>query len=478
MEVTRTKDQKRQLLKTFLRDISQKSAIDIIIDEYLNNVKPVENLKKINEIPFSSQRKFNACIYQNYTLILGAPEILLEKNNPVISSIKRYEKDAYQVLVFGTIIGKYQETDDQIKKKFQLLAIILIEDAIRREASSTLNQLAKENIHYRIISGDSPETVTAIAKKINPQVSVKIISGNELDSLNSREKEKAILENIIFASVKPEQKKEIVNTLKKNKLFTIMVGDGANDVLALQASNLGVAMSGSSSMAKDVADIVLLNNSFTTLPEVLYEGRRILTNIQTIASIYLIKNISYILTIFLFLMFKFDFPFNIQHIQLSSFLIIGIPSFFLAFEKHNFKASDEGFIQRLLLFSGIIGIGNTIIHMLIFFFFHIIGYAFIYERSLLLTVSIFLGISNVLLIYRQHYSIQEILQRKKLITILCTILILFFATYFYYLTRNFFRISDISIIDIFICAFFSIIGFLCNLLVLKQFHLIKYSEKT
>jgi len=279
----------RQLLKTFLRDVTQKNKMNETLEKYLASVTPVESMQKVNEIPFSSARKYSACMYKDSTLILGAPEVLLEKNSKAFTYGESYTKQSYRVVTFGEMTGQYKEKDGDIQKKFHPLLVIAIDDPVREETPGTLAQLTKENIQYRIISGDSPDTVSAIAKKINKDYPANAISGDELDTLQGEALEKAILEHTIFARIKPQQKQEIVRTLKKNKLFTIMIGDGVNDVLALKESDLGVAMNGGSSMAKDVADVVLLNNSFATLPMLLYEGRRIITNIQTIANVYLIK---------------------------------------------------------------------------------------------------------------------------------------------------------------------------------------------
>lgn len=371
-----------QLLKTFLRDVTQKNKLNQALEVYLKEIKPLESLRKINEIPFSSERKYSACVYEDITLVLGAPEMLLEKNNKAFTNVEAYTKESYRVVTFGTVKGQYQEKKGDIKKKFQPLAVIAIDDPIREETPGTLEQLTKENIQYRIISGDSLDTVTAIAKKINKDYPANAISGDDLGKLEGQPLEKAILTHNIFARIKPHQKQEIIRTLKKNKLFTIMIGDGVNDVLALKESDLGVAMNGGSSMAKDVADVVLLNNSFSTLPILLYEGRRIIANIQTIANIYLIKNISSIVTILMLGFIGFRFPFDPKHVELSSFLIIGMPSFVFAFEKHKFSTTDEGFIKRLLLFSGIIGFGNALVYTTLYTYYDLLSDRLFYSRSI------------------------------------------------------------------------------------------------
>lgn len=466
----------KQLLKTFLQDVTQKNKLNDALETYLKNIQPITEYKKINEIPFSSERKYSACIYDDFTLVLGAPEMLLEKSAKEFKEIEIYTQEAYRVIVFGKVKGQLNVKDGDIKKIFSLLAIIAIDDPIREDIPGTLDQIIKENIQYRIISGDSLDTVTAIAKKINNHYPINAISGENLDQLKGIELEKAILDHNIFARIKPHQKQLIIKVLKKNKLFTIMVGDGVNDVLALKESDLGIAMNGGSSMAKDEADVVLLNNSFAILPMLLYEGRKIITNIQTIANIYLIKNVSSISTILMLGFIGLRFPFSPEHVELSSFLIVGLPSFVLAFEKHNFKTTDEGFIKRLLLFSGIVGFGNALVYTTLYTYYDLTSTILFYSRSILLTSVIFLGINNLFIIYLQHYSFEEILKRKIFVSLIIVIIASFISCLFFAPTRNFFDIREIKLIDLIISFCFSLSGSMLIAFILNKLQLFKITS--
>ena len=465
-----------ELLKTFLRDITQKNKLNEVLEGYLTDIKPVESLKKVNEIPFSSARKYSASVYQDQTLVLGAPEMLLNKTDKAFKDVEAYTALSFRVVTFGKVEGQFKESDDIINK-FQPLAVIAIDDPIRTETPDTLAQLTKENIEYRIISGDSPDTVSAIAKKINPKYPANAISGDDLDKLEGDALEKAIMDHNIFARIKPHQKQLIIRTLKKNKLFTIMIGDGVNDVLALKESDLGVAMNAGSNMAKDVADVVLLNNSFSTLPVLLYEGRRIITNIQTIANIYLMKNVASIVSILILGFIGLRFPFDPKHVELASLLIIGLPSFVLAFENHNFSTTDEGFIKRLLLFSGIVGFGNAIIYTSLYTYYDITSEKLFYSRSILLAAVIFLGINNIILIYLQHYNFREILKRKIVVGLLSAILLLFIICITIPTIRDFFDVTQVALIDFFIVFSSTSLGSMIIAMVLKRWHLIESDTK-
>ncbi len=461
----------RQLLKTFLRDVSQKNNLNQALEVFLKDESPLNEFKKIDEVPFSSDRKYSACIYNDLTLVLGAPEMLLNKESAEFKQVQIYANESYRVVAFGFIEGKYDKKTD-VKEKFKPLAIITIEDPIREETPGTLAELLKENIQYIIISGDSPDTVSAIAKKINSNYPANPISGDDLDKLEGDALEKAILEHNIFARIKPQQKQLIVRTLKKNKLFTIMIGDGVNDVLAIKESDLGVAMNGGSSMAKDVADVVLLNNSFSTLPILLYEGRRIVANIQTIANIYLIKNISSIAAILMLGFIGLRFPFDPRHVEISSFIVIGFPSFVLAFEKHKFKTGSEGFIKKLLLFSGIVGFGNSLIYTILYTYYDITSEKLLYSRSMLLTSVIFLGINNIILIYLQHYKFSEIFKRKIVVGLLLFMLASFLISITVPFIRDVFGINKITLTDFILSFIISLIGSMIIAMVLRNLHLI------
>lgn len=461
-----------KLLKTFLKDITQKNNLNQAIEGYLTDVKSFDNLTKISEIPFSSERKYSASIYKDLTLVLGAPEMLLAKDSKTMKEVGNYTEQSFRVVVFGKIRQAYSEKKGDIKNQFIPLSIIAIDDPIREEAPGTLSKLIKENIQYRIISGDSPDTVLAIAKKINKKYPANVINGEELDTLKGEELSQAILNNNIFARIKPRQKQLIIRTLKEHKLFTIMIGDGVNDVLAIKESDLGVAMNRGSSMAKDVADVVLLNNSFSTLPVLLYEGRRIIANIQTIANIYLIKNISSIASILMLGFIGLRFPFDPKHVELSSLLIIGIPSLALAFEKHSFSTTDEGFIKRLLFFSGVVGFGNAVIYTVLYTYYDIVSEQLFYSRSILLTSVIFLGINNIILIYLQHYNLGQIVKRKIVTGLISGIFVLFGLSLLFTPIRSFFEISEVNPIDILITFGFCLTGSMLIFMVLRKLHLL------
>lgn len=468
----------QKLLKRFASDITQKNKTINAIESFLKDVEPESSLEKVSEIPFSSERKFSACIYKKESLILGAPEILLNKGSKLFSQIQSYTNQAYRVVIFGILDQALNTAADFNPDQLTPLLMIILEDPIREEAYSTLKTLNDNNIEYRIISGDSTETVSAIAKNINQNFLVKAISGSEIDQLSPDKLEQTILNRNVFSRIRPQQKQLIIKILKKHHLFTVMIGDGVNDVLALKESDLGIAMNNGSSMAKNVADVVLLNSSFATLPVILAEGRKILTNIQTIANIYLIKNISSIAAILMLGFIGLRFPFDPKHVEIASFLVIGVPSFVLAFDNHNFGLSDEGFLKRLILFSSVVGFTNSVVYTLLYTYYELASDKIFYSRSILLTAVVFLGILNIILIYLQHYSISQIFQKRLVSLMLSGILLAFLLSITLIPIRQFFDISLIEPEDLLISLGLCLTGAMINYKILTSWNIIKNTLAT
>lgn len=463
----------KELIATFIRDISQKNKTVEVIENYVKDVKPHDNLKKIDEIPFSSDRKYSACVYQDISLLLGAPEELLNPTSPLFERINQYTEETYRVVVFGIVQKQLNKESKFTKGEFEPLALIIIDDPIREDIITTLSLLARSNIQFKIISGDALQTVVAVVKKISKGLPILAIDGSDLEKLKGETLERAILDNNIFCRIKPHQKQLIIRTLRAKKLYTAMIGDGVNDVLAIREADLGIAITGGSDMVKDVADIVLLNNSFSTLPVIFNEGRRIITNIHNIANLYLIKNISSIVTILILGFIGLRFPFDPKHVELASLLIIGIPSLILAFDNHNADLDMEGFMKRLLTFSGVVGFIDAITMTLVYIFFTLTSNTLSYERTMLLTTVIFLGLYNILLIYMEIYPLKQVIRRRIIQFLLTGITLLFGIVFLSDPLKDFFAIQDTNLYDVTVSFILASLAAFIALNVLTKIQLIK-----
>ncbi len=281
-------------------------------------------VKSKNMIPFSSSRKYSAIEFDEYSLYLGAPDIIL--GDRVDSKINDYVED-YRVLALGIKKGHI----DEKLKNIECVGYILIEDVIRPSAKKTLDYFKKNNVEVKIISGDNIKTVLAIARKVG----LNDIKGVDISNLSNEELESVIDNNQIFGRSRPEQKKFIVKYLKKKGHTVAMTGDGVNDVLALKESDCAISVKSGSDAARNVSQLILLDDDFNSLPKVVAEGRQTINNVERSASLLLVKTLyTIMLIIFSILSFQKYFFIPIQLTFITTFTI-GAPSFILALEPNS-----------------------------------------------------------------------------------------------------------------------------------------------
>ena len=308
-------------------------------------------LEATNIIPFSSDRKWSSMEIEGVgTLFLGAPEMIfgetLKQANEALSRGSR-------VLALAFSKEKIDNKNIKIPAKISKLALIEITDPIREGARETLEYLRSQKIDLKIISGDNPITVSNIAKKAGFD---NFESYVDCSKVKDSELKKIAVKTAIFGRVSPHQKKLIVQTLKKARRTTAMTGDGVNDILALREADCSIVMAEGDPATRQIANLVLLNSDFNDLPEILFEGRRVVNNIARIAPIFLIKTIySFILAIICILSaLLFDknllliFPFIPIQVTLIDQFVEGFPPFVLTFEK-NIQPVEKDFIKKSLL---------------------------------------------------------------------------------------------------------------------------------
>lgn len=308
-------------------------------------------LEATNIIPFSSDRKWGSMEIEGVgTLFLGAPEMIfgktLKQANEALSRGSR-------VLALAFSKEKIDNKNIKIPAKISKLALIEITDPIREGARETLEYLRSQKIDLKIISGDNPITVSNIAKKAGFD---NFESYVDCSKVKDSELKKIAVGTAIFGRVSPHQKKLIVQTLKKAGRTTAMTGDGVNDILALREADCSIVMAEGDPATRQIANLVLLNSDFNDLPEILFEGRRVVNNIARIAPIFLIKTIySFILAIICILSaLLFDknllliFPFIPIQVTLIDQFVEGFPPFVLTFEK-NIQPVEKDFIKKSLL---------------------------------------------------------------------------------------------------------------------------------
>ncbi|EDS77529.1 P-type ATPase - metal cation transport [Clostridium botulinum C str. Eklund] len=344
------KEENRELIDTVIASIvhdskSKNQTEKALLQKYKVNPK----IEVINRIPFSSKRKWSAIELKHQGMwILGAPEMILnEEYKEIEKKVENAAKEGKRVLLLAKFNGDI--LDENLVGKVEKVALIFMEDIIRENASETIGYFNEENVNLKIISGDNPVTVSAIAKKVGVKNADKYIDARELPE--DEEKLSKIVEDVsVFGRVSPHQKKNIVKALRKNKHTVAMTGDGVNDVLALKEADCGIAMASGSEATKAVAQLVLMKSDFAALPHVVVEGRRLINNLEKVSELFLSKTVYFIILSIIVAFLLVPFPIIPIQLTLVGSLSIGIPAFFLALSP-NKEIIKDNFLKRVLGFA-------------------------------------------------------------------------------------------------------------------------------
>ncbi|WP_293977368.1 cation-translocating P-type ATPase [uncultured Clostridium sp.] len=363
-----------------------------ILDKYKESDK---DLKCIKKVPFSSKRKWGGLTFEGEmgSWVLGAPEVILGKEYVFIRNIVEEEaKKGKRVLLLARFCG--EELSDSLSGKIESAALILIEDIIREAAPKVLDYFNKQGVEVKIISGDSPVTVSEVARRSGVNCWDKYIDARELPE-DYEEFKKVVKETTVFGRVTPHQKKKIVTVLQEMDHTVAMTGDGVNDVLALKASDCGIAMANGSDATKAVAQLVLMKSDFSALPKVLEEGRKQINNLERVSELFLSKTIYSVLLAFVCSVMFLPYPILPIQLSLVGSCAIGIPAFFLAMLPST-GGVKKGFLTRVITVSipnGLILAGFTVGTFLIS-----LALGVNMEQSRTLALLMFAGISMVILL--------------------------------------------------------------------------------
>ncbi len=331
-----TEEVLRQKLGDFAANITAHNRTsEALAAVYPGKVRSIQT-----EIPFSSIRKWSAVAFDDFpdpgVYIFGAPEMLIQSvtlTEEVTCHIQAAVEQGLRVLLFA-----YCEELNPVDKNAQLallpptlipLGIIVFNDQLRPEARETLHGFAQAGINVKIISGDNPQTVAALAKQAGLGSDIRLVSGAQLAAMDEAQFAQAALSSTIFGRISPEQKAGLVQTLRRQGNYVAMIGDGVNDVLSLKQSNLGIAMESGSRATRGVADIVLLKDSFAALPHAFLEGQRIRNGIRDILSLFLVRVFCVTLLIFSTAMVTDSFPLVNKHSALVALFGVGLPTIVL-----------------------------------------------------------------------------------------------------------------------------------------------------
>ena len=329
------------------------------------------------EVPFSSSRKWSAIAFDHAeklgTYLLGAPEILLRDQMLDAETTDYMQQQAQQglrVVLFAHCSEASDSTDKpQLPAEIQPLGILSFSDRLRPSAREILQGFAKAGIAVKIISGDNPQTVKALAIQAGLGSDIQVVSGRELEQMDESQFAQAARDCRVFGRITPEQKAKLVTSLRSAGNYVAMTGDGVNDVLSLKQANLGIAMESGSKATRGVADIVLMKDSFEALPQAFLEGQRIRSGIRDVMKLYLVRMVCVTLLIFATSIVTDSFPLMNRHSALVTLIGVGIPAAFLPVWAQPQEPTHRSMVRSMLhfLLPAILTITLTSLFVYLFF---------------------------------------------------------------------------------------------------------------
>ncbi|MDY7332206.1 cation-translocating P-type ATPase [Streptococcus suis] len=372
----------QQILATYIQTSEDTNSTAQAIRKEYGDLE--HHYKASHIIPFSSDRKWGAMTIENIGhIFLGAPEMLLTQNPP---SVSEAQARGSRVLILALSQQSLPSSQNQLPENIEPLALLEIADPIREDAAETLAYLRSQEVTLKIISGDNPVTVSHIAKEAGFADYDSYIDCSKVDDeeLIARAETTAI-----FGRVSPHQKKLLIQTLKAQGHTTAMTGDGVNDILALREADCSIVMAEGDPATRQIANLVLLDSEFRDIPEILFEGRRVVNNISHIAPIFLIKTIySFLLGLICIASIALGkaeyllvFPFIQVQMTLIGQFVEGFPPFILTFER-NIRPVEKHFLRKSLL----LALPNAlmvVLSVLIFHLMQVFGYLNLHDMQTL-----------------------------------------------------------------------------------------------
>ena len=412
------------IISNMIRNIV--NVTDVALSKYFGNNT---NLEVKNIVPFSSSRKYSLVEFKDGIYALGALEYLTELEVEDFEELDKYVSAGYRIITLVNCNDKFDKATNKI------ISFIILKDNVRNNAKETIEYFKQQDVQIKIISGDNPKTVSNILKQLEIDGSDKYISGNDLPE--KYDDLKHIVNNyMIFGRVTPYQKQLIIKALKENSTVG-MIGDGVNDILALKEADCGIALASGISAARSVSEIVLTESDFAVFPHIVNEGRRVVNNIERVASMYLIKTVYSFLISILCIILSYEYPFFPVQLSLISIACVGFPSLFLALEP-NYNKVKKGFLIKVFrnsLPSGLCVFINIFFLISISYLFKI---DFEYFRIIIVAAT---GYLNLRLLYKVSLPLSLF---RKILLILCGFI--FYISLF--LFHNFFLIKSYNMVSL------------------------------
>ena len=330
----------KQMLATLVGGTQDNNATAVAVSNYLKDVAP---LTTNAVLPFSSARKFSAVQTQNGTIAMGAAEFMFKRegNEQFFQQIETYLAKGLRVLAVGKSNSPSQDNN---VTNLVPCGIVLLQDTIRADAPQIIKWFVENDVQVKVISGDNPLAVSVIAQKVGVAGAEKYIS---LEGLTDEQVWDVANDYTVFGRVTPEQKAILVKAMKAQGHTVAMTGDGVNDILAMRESDCAISVGCGTDAAKTASNLVLMDNKFSSLPNVVAEGRQVVNNVQNSSSLFLMKTCMTVCTTILLLFLPYSYPFAPQNLYAVEFFVNGIPAFLLAL-KPNHDRIKGSFVKNIL----------------------------------------------------------------------------------------------------------------------------------
>jgi cation-transporting ATPase E len=312
-------------------------------------IDPPRDWARVDTVAFNSARKWSAAAFVDRgSWVMGAPDVLLSADSPLRAQVQEFALQGRRVLLLAHTDAPL--AGQELPANLQPAALVTLTEQVRPDAAETLHYFRDQGVAIKVISGDNPVTVAAIARRVGLEVGDDGAIDARTIGLDVQELREIARKTTVFGRVSPEQKRALVHALQADGHVVAMTGDGVNDALALKDADIGVAMNNGAQATKAVAQLVLLDGRFSHLPSVLAEGRRVIGNVERVANLFLAKNVMSLIAIISSALFFLPFPFLPRQLTLVSAVTIGIPAFFLALGP-NKRRYVPGFLRRVLRFA-------------------------------------------------------------------------------------------------------------------------------
>jgi P-type E1-E2 ATPase len=316
--------------------------------EALADAYPAPAEEPVEVVPFSSRTRWSALRLGDAGYVLGAPELF--PLGPLAGEAQAEQRAGRRVLALGTTTQAFDRESDGRPPPTVPLGLAVLAEELRPEARETVAFFLAEGVELKVLSGDSPETVASIAADAGIPLTGPALDGRELPE-DPGELRRLVLGASVIGRIAPEDKRRVVEALRDAGRYVAMVGDGVNDVPALKAARLAIALGTGAQMAKSVADVVLVNGEFGSVPKMVAEGRKILRNIQRVTKLFVTKSVFAVFLILSIGVTPQEYPLLPRHLTLAASLAIGIPAFFLALAPSEGPWKTERFLREMARFA-------------------------------------------------------------------------------------------------------------------------------